>query len=81
MRQMRKRQQQIALLAAALIAGVACSKKVQEKTAEAKDGSGKPKIEAITPEFDFGKVKQGIDVEHVFKIKNVGSKDLVIEKT
>jgi hypothetical protein len=69
------------LLAVALIAGIACSRKVPEKTAETKDGSGAPKIEAVSPEFDFGKVKQGITVEHTYKIKNVGSKDLVIEKT
>ncbi len=44
------------------------------------DGDAAPKIVAVQADFDFGKVKQGVNVEHVFKIKNEGSADLKIEK-
>lgn len=42
---------------------------------------GTPVISAVEPEFDFGKVKQGTDVEHIYRIKNTGTADLVIERT
>ncbi len=41
---------------------------------------GKPVIFAAEPEFDFGKVKQGESVEHIYKIKNTGDKELILEK-
>ncbi len=42
---------------------------------------GKPVITAVEPEYKFGTVKQGAEVEHTFKIKNTGDQNLVIEKT
>ena len=40
----------------------------------------KPKIAAKKPDFNFGKVKQGEIVEHIFKIQNQGDAELKIEK-
>jgi hypothetical protein len=37
-----------------------------------------PKIEFETTEFDFGTIKEGDKVEHVFKFKNIGKTELVI---
>ncbi len=68
------------MIALAMMAGVACGEKKSESSAAGKE-SGPPKIEAVEAEFDFGTVKQGVDVEHTFKIRNVGAKELVIEKT
>lgn len=55
-----------------------------EKSNEADAGEAKadraPKIVAVEGEHDFGKVKQGKAVEHVFKLKNEGTADLKIEK-
>lgn len=39
-----------------------------------------PKIVAVEETYNFGKVKQGVDPEHVFKIRNEGKADLRIEK-
>lgn len=39
-----------------------------------------PKIEARETRYDFGKVKAGSEVVHVFEIKNVGSGVLEIHK-
>ena len=40
-----------------------------------------PVITVVEPDFDFGKAKQGAEVSHIYKIKNTGTKELVIEKT
>ena len=42
---------------------------------------GRPIITALAAEYNFGQVKQGAEVEHIFKIKNTGDKNLVIERT
>ncbi len=42
--------------------------------------TGKPKIAVAENTFNFGKVKQGVQVEHVFKISNKGQADLIIDK-
>ena len=39
-----------------------------------------PKISSVEPLFDFGEVKQGEKVEHVFQIENTGKADLVIKR-
>jgi hypothetical protein len=39
-----------------------------------------PKISAVEPLFDFGEVRQGEKVEHVFQIQNTGMADLLITK-
>lgn len=40
----------------------------------------KPRIEIIEPIFDFGLIRYGDKVSHVYKIKNSGSADLEINK-
>ncbi len=37
-----------------------------------------PKMEIENANFDFGTIKEGDKVEHVFKFKNVGNEDLVV---
>jgi hypothetical protein len=61
----------------------ACKKNSDSAAAEEINAAakGKPVIFAAEPEYDFGKVKQGVDVEHIYKIKNTGKADLVIERT
>ena len=39
-----------------------------------------PKISSDEPLFDFGEVRQGEKVEHVFQIRNTGAADLVVTK-
>ena len=43
-------------------------------------GEDVPKIASTEPQFDFGEVKEGEKVEHVFQIQNTGSADLVIKR-
>ena len=69
----------VPLIVTTLLCGVSCGKSKEEK-AEPEKEPGKPKIEAAQPEFDFGTVKQGMEVIHVFKLKNAGNEDLQIEK-
>ena len=47
---------------------------------ESADPSGTPDIEFTALEHDFGEVDQGDTVEHVFKFKNLGDADLVIDR-
>ncbi|HHH30900.1 MAG TPA: DUF1573 domain-containing protein [Polyangiaceae bacterium] len=42
--------------------------------------TGTPKIVAAEPVFEFGKVKLGTTVEHVFKVKNAGTGPLQIAR-
>ena len=46
---------------------------------ESADGKA-PKIVAVEEIFNFGKVKQGVNPEHIFKIRNEGAANLKIEK-
>lgn len=75
-----KRRISVVLSAALLFTGAACSKKAEPDQKAQEKAGGKPKIVAVQAEFDFGRVKEGVDVEHVFKIKNEGNADLQIEK-
>ncbi len=50
-----------------------------EKAAEPVVKQGPPKIVVDEKSYDFGKVKEGTNVEHVYKIKNEGEGELVIE--
>jgi hypothetical protein len=43
-------------------------------------GAGAPKIVAVESAFDFGKVRQGEEVSHIYKIRNEGTAELKIEK-
>ena len=44
------------------------------------DATLAPKIASAQPTFNFGKIKQGAKVEHIFKVKNEGKADLIIER-
>jgi hypothetical protein len=71
------------VMAAASTTGCIKKKEKTEKKTEAvveKKKPGKPKIVALEDKFDFGKVKQGAVVEHVFKIANKGDAVLAIER-
>jgi hypothetical protein len=72
-------------LCACLVAAAAwtsCSKcgGKDEAAGAAKPAAGVPKIVAVEAAFDFGKAKQGDEVEHVYKIRNQGDGELRIEK-
>ena len=78
-----RQHQLIAVLLVALACSLGC-KKSESPAAPAKSdtsSAGKPVIFAAETEYKFGTVKQGAEVEHVFKIKNNGAQNLVIEKT
>jgi hypothetical protein len=59
----------------------ACAKKQEQKPEKEKVAlvEAKPKIVVKDKQFNFGKVKQGQPVEHVFEIENKGEGDLVLE--
>jgi hypothetical protein len=48
--------------------------------AEPQAQAGTPKIAADEPSHDFGAIKATDSLEHVFKIKNVGTADLKLER-
>ena len=82
MRGMRRSLFFIAAFGAALSLGACKDKEVTKEPVKAikkTEAVGKPKISAVDSTFDFGKVKQGSAVEHVFKIRNTGDKDLTIK--
>jgi hypothetical protein len=65
--------------------GLAWAAACGKKAPEAGDGSaaekaGPPRIVAAEPAFNAGKIKQGENVEHVFKVRNEGRSDLTLEK-
>lgn len=39
-----------------------------------------PKISPVELQYDFGQAREGQNVEHIFKIRNTGGRDLVIHK-
>ena len=47
--------------------------------ANAQAVTGGPEIVFETESFNFGKVKQGEEINHVFKFKNTGDQPLVVE--
>ncbi len=53
---------------------------IKEKFTDAQKANP-PVIEFEESEFDFGTIKQGEVIEHVFTYKNTGKSDLVIRKT
>ena len=40
----------------------------------------KPRLEVLSPEYNFGSVRQGDKVEHAFVVKNAGTAELRIER-
>lgn len=70
------------ILAAMLVSALALTATVfgqdkTEKTDKAAD-KGAPKLVVDNLKFEFGKVKEGDEISHVFKIKNEGAADLNI---
>lgn len=69
------------LVGLALLAGLGCGNKGGNGAQDKKGAAGgAPKIVAVEATFDFGKVKQSQEVEHVFKVRNEGSAELRIEQ-
>jgi hypothetical protein len=68
------------LLAALLLASCKCGEEAAPAAQAKAPEAGAPKIVAVEPSFDFGKVKQGDEATHVFKIRNEGTAELKIEK-
>jgi hypothetical protein len=68
------------LLAAALLASCKCGDEGAKDAGAKPAETGAPKIVAAESVFDFGKVKQGDEVTHVFKIRNAGTAELKIDK-
>lgn len=60
--------------------GVKSAQKNQSAVSSQPRPAGKPKIVALEKEHDFGKVKQGTTLEHIFRILNRGDQQLVIER-
>ena len=44
----------------------------------AAEKTGQAVIEIVNPDYDFGEINQGESVSHNYKIKNIGSEDLII---
>ena len=79
---MNKRFQNSLILVLFMLATSGCGKKEPSAPVDTvKEEDKVPKISAVQAEYDFGAVKQGAEVSHIYKIKNVGTKELVIEKT
>ena len=51
-----------------------------EAAAKTPDDKKAPRIVAVQGPYDFGKVQAGKSVEHVFKLRNEGGSDLIIER-
>lgn len=62
-----------------LLVTQACAKKQEHKPEKVAVVEAKPKILVKEKQFNFGKVKAGQPVEHVFEIENRGKGDLVLE--
>jgi hypothetical protein len=45
-----------------------------------RERKGAPEISPVEDLFDFGRVRQGDKVEHVFRVRNTGTADLVVKK-
>ncbi|HMV86977.1 MAG TPA: DUF1573 domain-containing protein [Blastocatellia bacterium] len=66
-------------LAALLISALALTVFGQDQSkTENAEGKGAPKLVIDNTKFEFGKVKEGEEISHVFKIKNEGTAELVI---
>ncbi len=74
----------VVLAVLAVLGGTGCRDKHPsdkgDGVASSKPNGAGPKIVALEASYSFGKVKQGTEVEHVFKIRNEGTAELVIEK-
>ena len=75
----------VAWFAVTMMALSACGDRVPENgeaTGSKEDSqettTGQPKAVAVEPDFDFGEVEEGVNVEHVFKLRNAGNAELAI---
>ncbi len=67
------------ILVAMLVSALALTAFGQEQAkTEKADDKGAPKLAVDNAKFEFGKVKEGEEISHVFKIKNTGTSELVI---
>jgi len=62
----------------ALIIALPCAALAQNGAQDGKTSSAAPKLVLEEFEYSFGKVKEGEEVSHIFKIKNEGAAELVI---
>jgi hypothetical protein len=60
--------------------GPAEAEPASDPAVAAEPETGAPKIAADEPVFNFGAIKPTEKIDHVFKIKNVGTADLKIER-
>ena len=64
-----------------LLSVAACGEKTQAPSASFESPTvAVPEIRVSAPVHDFGRLPVGNFVPHVFKIKNTGTADLIIEK-
>lgn len=70
----------LTLAAACALAGCDDEPKGSATTASVAVSGKAPQIAAAKPNYDFGKVKQGKEVTHAFKIRNAGAAPLLIHK-
>lgn len=66
------------LLSLALTAVVFAQSGQDQAKADKADAKSAPKLVVDNTKFEFGKVKEGEEISHVFKIKNEGTAELVI---
>ena len=80
---MRKQERYIGFLLLCIgVLQAACGEKVEKKPAEvAVEKKPSPSIFVAAPVHNFGKLPLGARVSHVFKIKNTGNANLVIDRT
>ena len=70
----------LAVVVALATSGCDDAKSNQGAATASQGAKSSPKISAPAPKHNFGKVKQGKDVEHVFKLRNQGGAPLLIQK-
>lgn len=80
-----KRPLVLAMVIVTVAAMAACGDRIPENGAPssgqasaAGESTGQPKAVAVEPNFDFGEVEEGVNVEHVFKLRNEGKAELAI---
>jgi len=65
---------------AALLVVAAAASPLWATSLRGTTGPKGPSIVALGDTYSFGKVRQGTSVEHVFRVRNQGTAQLVIEK-
>ena len=65
-------------LVALLTVGVVGREQCWPQTAAHAGAAAGPKVQIVNPVYDFGTVMEGEKVAHTFTVKNVGTKDLIL---